>query len=851
VLIRPDHGAPVTAIVTWVNAGYFDEPDEDVGISHVLEHMYFKGTPTRGVGEIARETKASGGYLNAHTIYDHTAYETVLPSSGFVRGLEIQADAYANSLIDAGELARELEVIIQEAKRKLDSPPAVALESLYALLHDRHRFRRWRIGEETGLRALTRDRMLGFYRNYYRPRNTILVVVGDVSADEALAYVTRLYGHLPDEAARRDQGPVDVSLPGFRFREMAGDVTQAQVAFAWRTPGPHHPDTPALDLAGAVLADGRGSRLYRGVRERELASQVLAMNYTPRDTGVFIIRAEGNAGRAAAAAEAIWANLLALRDQPPSAFEIERVQRLFEARWLRRQETMEGQADFLAEWEGLGGWEKSSEYFDEVMSLRPEGVHAAIVRHLNPDQASLLTYRPRANPVFDQGAAEVRARLDHAGAEYVAAPTVAPVRHPPSARKPLVTLERRIGAVSVFRAASGLPILVRRRPGAPMVHLGLYAPGGAAAEPADLAGIGTLMMRASVKGTLHRDADAIAGESEVLGGSIGTSVAPDGGGWTLSVPLPRYRDAINLLQDVVQYPRFDESAVDTERTVALSQLARLRDDMLRYPVRLATEAAFAGHPYARSQLGNEESLRAVTGEAVRGWHKRAVLSSAAVAAAVGDVDESELAQAFADAFGEIVLAPAPPPSVPAWPDSIARRVENRDKAQTALAIAFPAPVRRDPARFTVSLLAGIASGLGGRFFEELREKRSLAYTVQAWAAERVSAGMFAAYIATDPAREDEARVALLAECGKLRDEPVTAEELARAARYAIGSHAIAMQSGAVVLGEILDAWLFGQGLEELEQFESRVASVTAREIQSYAQRAFDPERRVEGIIRGK
>jgi zinc protease len=354
-----------------------------------------------------------------------------------------------------------------------------------------------------------------------------------------------------------------------------------------------------------------------------------------------------------------------------------------------------------------------------------------------------------------------------------------------------------------------------------------------------------------VKGTSHRDADAIAGESEILGGSIGTSVAPDGGGWTLSVPPPRYHDAINLLQDVVQYPRFDESAVDTERTIALSQLAQLRDDMLRYPVRLATEAAFAGHPYARSQLGNEESLQAVTGEAVRGWHKRAVLSSAAVAAAVGDVDESELAQAFADAFGEIVLAPAPPPSVPAWPDSIARRVENRDKAQTALAIAFPAPVRRDPARFTVSLLAGIASGLGGRFFEELREKRSLAYTVQAWAAERVSAGMFAAYIATDPAREDEARVALLAECGKLRDEPVTAEELARAARYAIGSHAIAMQSGAVVLGEILDAWLFGQGLEELEQFESRVASVTAREIQSYAQRAFDPERRVEGIIRGK
>lgn len=852
VLVREDHGAPVTAIVTWVNAGYFDEPDESVGISHVLEHMYFKGTPTRGVGEIARETKASGGYLNAHTIYDHTAYETVLPSSGFVRGLEIQADAYANSLIDAGELARELEVIIQEAKRKLDSPPAVATESLYALVHDRHRFRRWRIGEETGLRALTRDRMLGFYRNYYRPRNTILVVVGDVAADDALAHVTRLYGHLPDEAPRRDLGPVEVALPGFRFREMAGDITQSQVAFAWRTPGPHHQDTPALDLAGAVLADGRGSRLYRGVRERELASQVLAMNYTPRDTGVFIIRAEGDPGRAGPATEAIWANLQALRDEPPSAFEIERVQRLFEARWLRRQETMEGQADFLAEWEGLGGWEKSAEYFDDVMSLDPGGVHEAMVRHLDPDQASLLVYRPRANPVFDQAAVEVRSRLDAgAAAGYVVAPTLAPNRLAPPARKSRVTLERRVGAVSVFRAVSGLPILVRRRPGTPLVHLGLYAPGGAAAEPAELAGIGTLMVRASVKGTLHRDADAIAGESEILGGSIGTSVAPDGGGWTLSVPQSRHREAINLLQDVVQYPRFDESSVDTERTIALSQLAQLRDDMLRYPVRLATEAAFAGHPYARSQLGNEESLQAITGEAVRGWHRQAVLSSSAVAAAVGDVDESELAQAFADAFGEIILTPVMPPSVPSWPDSITRRIENRDKAQTAMALGFRAPARRDRARFTVSLLAGIASGLGGRFFEELREKRSLAYTVQAWSAQRVSAGMFAAYIATDPAREDEARAALLAECGKFRDGLVSEEELARAAHYAIGSHAIAMQSGAVVLGELLDAWLFGEGLEELDQFEARVSAVTAGDIQAYAAGAFDPERRVEGIVRGK
>src|SRR3954468_22591234 len=187
VLIRRDGSAPVVAIVTYVSAGYFDETDDVVGIAHVLEHMYFKGTPTRGVGEIAKETKAVGGYLNAATIYDHTSYYTVLPASGFEQGLDVQADAYARSLIDAGELARELEVIIQEAKRKLDNPPAVATETLYELLHDKHRIRRWRIGREAGLRTLTRDAVAGFYRNFYHPGNTVLSIVGDVDPETALA----------------------------------------------------------------------------------------------------------------------------------------------------------------------------------------------------------------------------------------------------------------------------------------------------------------------------------------------------------------------------------------------------------------------------------------------------------------------------------------------------------------------------------------------------------------------------------------------------------------------------------------------------------------------------------------
>ncbi|HXD21912.1 MAG TPA: pitrilysin family protein, partial [Gemmatimonadaceae bacterium] len=229
LLVRRDTSAPVVAIVTYVKAGYFDETDDRVGIAHVLEHMYFKGTPARGPGEIARDTKASGGYLNAGTIYDHTHYYTVLPSSGFAAGLAIQADAYSNSLIDAGELSRELEVIIEEAKRKTDSASAVATETLFELLHDRHRIRRWRIGREDGLRTFTRGMVDSFYRRFYRPSNTVLAIVGDVDPDEARALVERHYGGVPDGVVDRTPGPAEPAHtdPSFRYAELAGDIQQA------------------------------------------------------------------------------------------------------------------------------------------------------------------------------------------------------------------------------------------------------------------------------------------------------------------------------------------------------------------------------------------------------------------------------------------------------------------------------------------------------------------------------------------------------------------------------------------------------------------------------------------------
>ena len=849
VLLRRDDTAPVVAIVTHVKAGYFDETDDIVGIAHVLEHMYFKGTPTRGVGVIAKETKGSGGYLNASTIYDHTVYYTVLPSSGLVAGLEIQADAYAHSVIDADELARELEVIIQEAKRKADNSAAVTTETLFEVLHDQHRMRRWRIGREPGLRKLTRADLLRFYRNFYRPGATILSIVGDLDVDETLGHVRRLYGGLEAAPVVRTPGPPELGREHFRYRELAGDIAQAHLAFGWRTQPTLHEDTPLLDLAASVLGAGRASRLYRAVRERQLAASVSAYNYTPTELGVFVAHAEMPAASTTDAARATWDQVRALREEGVTGQELTRAQRLFESRWLRHLETMEGQANHLAEWEALGDWQLGDQYFDRMTAATPAGITDVIRRYLAPERAGWVMYRPEtAEPIADDADAALALLTDTPVAPLPPAPAIAEAVT--ADRAPGLSLERDEAGVRVYRLASGVPVLVRRRPGAPITHIGVHALGGAATEPAALGGLSTLLVRTALKGTDRRSAAAIAEESELLGAVIGTSATADGLGWTVSVPSPRVASAVDLLANVIQQPTFPDDALEVERAIAVANVAQQRDDMYRHPVRLAMQAAYGVHPYAKSVLGTEESLAAIDARAVRTWHHDRVLRSDTVIAIVGDGDPDELAALVAGRFGDLRPAPAELVAAPAWPPRTEVLAESRDKAQTALVVAFEAPARNDDDRFAVDLIAGVASGLGGRFFDELRDRQSLAYTVQAYASQRVLAGTFISYIATSPEREDVARRGLLAEFAKLREGEVAAEELERAKRYAIGTRAIRQENGGAVLSEIVDAWLYGAGLMELEEHDDRLRAVTPAQMRDVARRYFVEERRVEGIVRG-
>jgi zinc protease len=357
-------------------------------------------------------------------------------------------------------------------------------------------------------------------------------------------------------------------------------------------------------------------------------------------------------------------------------------------------------------------------------------------------------------------------------------------------------------------------------------------------------------VRAAVKGTSRRSAAQIAEEGELLGGSVSGSAGAESFGWAISVPHRYAAEAIELLADVAQRAEIPDEALETERAIAMADLVALRDDMYRYPARLATQAAFAGHPYGVPASGDERSLPTITATMLRNWHRARVLHAPATIAVVGDAEPEELAALAAGAFGELRGGVATALAAPVWPEGVVQTVEQREKAQTALVMMFPGPSRADDARFASAMIAGVASGLGGRFFDELRDKQSLGYTVHAFATERALAGTFVSYIATSPEKEEIARRGLLNEFAKLRETPVTERELEQAKTYALGVHAIRQQSGGAVLGEVVEAFLFGR-LAELQEFEEKVRAVSALAMRNLAREYFDESRRVEGIVRGR
>jgi zinc protease len=840
LLAQRDSSVPVVAVVTHVRAGYFDEPDRWAGISHVLEHMYFKGAGRLGPGALARETQRLGGSLNASTTYDRTVYYAVVPAAGdgLTRAVHLQAEALAELTLDPDELGRELDVIIQEARRKLDTPGAVTAETLYELLFRVHRMRRWRIGTEAGLRALTAADVRAYYQSRYTPDRVIVALTGNLDVGAALALGEQVYGGWRRLAAPVEPAPPEPDGRVAASRVLRGDVERPLAAIGWRTVGPDHPDAPALDVAAAVLGSGRASWLSSAVRVPGLASAVSAGHYTPGDVGVLDVSLTSHPARVASAVRVAAGLAAPLAERGPDAVQLDRVRALFTTFWARRLESADGRATLLAEYEAQGGYTRAETYRRALEGVTADDVRRVAGRWLTRDAVCAVVYVPESAPDCLPELPWPPGDEVPAPAPLTAGPRAGPPRDPGGE-------SAEIGDVQLVRG-TGADLLFRRRPGTGVVALGAYLPGLPGREAEATAGISRLLVRAALRGAGGRSAETLGTAAELLGGSIATMANADTVGVTLTVQPGALAEGLALLRTVLEQPTLAPDDVTREAGLQADDAARRRDDMFSYPIEGAIRAAFGLDPYGLPALGDPDLVRELGADALRDWHA-AALATRALLVVVGDVGPAE-ARAAGATFATWPGAGNGVTGAEArWAGG--RHEEGRTKTQTALAMAFPAAAAASNDRYPHGVLAALLSGLAGRLFVELRERRALAYTVHSSPWLRRRAGAVLTYIATSPEREDEARAAMLDVLARVADGPLPYEELERARAYAAGLVAIRRQHAAAVAGELAAAWVQDR-LDRFAAEEERLRTVRDADLRRIARDVFDPARRAECVVRG-
>jgi zinc protease len=395
VLLREVHTAPVATCWVWYNVGSRNEALGITGISHWVEHMLFKGTPTLPKGSLDRLIPRNGGAFNAFTSNDFTAYYETLPADRIELALQIESDRMINTIFDPDEVESERTVILAEREGSENEPDWWLNEAVMAAAYQIHPYRNEVIGWKQDLLTMTRDDLYGHYQRYYRPNNAVLVLVGDFDADRMLRDVERYFGELP---AGPPPPPVQITEPeqqGERRVVVQRPGPAHYVQIAYRAPGCREADFAPLLVLDAVLSGAKGlgfgggaqtnrsARIYRALVETQLAAYAGSGFRATIDPSLFELSATVQQGRTAAEVEAaLVAEVDRLRDELVSDAEMTKVRKQVRAQIAYSGDSVTNQALMLGMWQLLDRYDRTETLLDEVNAVSAEEVRRVAQRYL-------------------------------------------------------------------------------------------------------------------------------------------------------------------------------------------------------------------------------------------------------------------------------------------------------------------------------------------------------------------------------------------------------------------------------------------------------------------------------------
>ena len=413
VILLENHKAPLVTFQVWYRVGSRNEEWGKTGLSHMLEHMMFKGTERVGPEQFSRIVAQNGGNENAFTSNDYTAYFENMSADRLKIPLELESDRMHSLLLREEDFKTERSVVMEERRMRTDDKPQAVLgEQLAATAFQRQPYHWPVIGWMEDIARFTLGDLKAYYKTYYAPSNAFVVVVGDFKKETLFPMIEEAFGPIPAAAPPDQQKDREEPQLGERRIVVRKEAQLASIIKAYHVPNLREADSYALEVAATLLSEGESSRLYRTlVREKELALGVDADNpFSSRDPGLFSLSAEVAPGKTAdVVEEALVAEIGRLQNEPVAARELEKAKNQLEAAFVFGQDSIFGQAMLLARYEIASSWRDVDRYIPAVRAVSAEDVKRVARRYLVPENCTtgrLVPLPPKGERPAQPGAPE-------------------------------------------------------------------------------------------------------------------------------------------------------------------------------------------------------------------------------------------------------------------------------------------------------------------------------------------------------------------------------------------------------------------------------------------------------------
>lgn len=814
LIVQEDHSSPVVSIQAWVSAGSITEEKHlGAGISHILEHMLFKGTERRGNSEIAQTIQGLGGYLNAYTSFDRTVFYFDLPSSGWKTALDVLADAMFHSTLPVEEYGKEQEVIRREFAMGFDDPDRTIQKLLFATAFSTHPYKYPVIGHLDVYNQLTREDVLEYYKKNYVPNNITFVVVGDVKTAEVKAELEKLTSTVARQSLPDVYIPQEPKQLAMREAHETFPTEVTRMVVGFHIPGITHPDLYALDVLALLAGQGNSSRLHQALVEKDpILQEVGAFSYTPAQSGLWAVSATLLPDSKVTRKE-VQKKILDLLEQfkksPVSTAELNKAKRQALTSRAAEFKTVAGRAASLgSSWFTAHDLYFGDNYVRGIQNVTDEDIMRVARAYFTEDNMVSVSLSP------------LDAKPEGEAAEKAATGATA--------------LEKTV-------LANGSSAVLKQDPKVPLVTIRVTGFGGLLSETPENNGISKLAFRLLDKGTKNRTGEKIAEEVESLGGSLGAEVGNNTFSVAIEVLESDLDKAVDILSDVVLNPTFAAAEVEKEKAKQLADLKIERDQPMSLAKNRLRADLYGNHPYALNPLGTEKSLGGLDSAAISSYYKKLLVNRNLIFSLGGSFDRDKALASLNRHFPSSAI-PEGSPVVKEQKVEFGGRGQtdtlSTRKKQAIVQIGYPGVDVQSPDRAALDIVDEALSDLASRLFIRIREKQSLAYFVGSGQLVGYDPGYFLFYAGTEASKADKVRSELLDEIRLMTTNGLEAKEIERARAKLLGQKLIQDQAAGTIAYKGALNELYGLGLDYDNAYIDRVRSITLPEINAVVRSYF-------------